>query len=130
MKTKYLFIYAPGVITHDTVIYTVMIGTSKQDCKILRFLESLSFNHDYYFRKYDNEAAEFVYRIKESFLPPGRIMSDTPPRRTVSAKEIKKAILDGLFSHKPLPRGYYYTATQIDINLKYEQTKKICYERK
>lgn len=130
MKTKYLFIYAPKVITHDTVIYTVMIGTSKQDCRILRFLQSLSFNHDYYFRKYDNEAAEFVYRIKKSFLPPGRIMSDTPPRRTVSAKEIRKAILDGLFSHKPLPRGYYYTATQIDINLKYEQSKKICYERK
>lgn len=130
MKTKYLFIYAPNGITHETVLYTVMIGNSKADNNILRFLQSLSFNNDYYFRKYDNEVAEFVGKIKAQFLPPGRFISDVPHRVTVSASELKQAVLAGNFSHKPLPKGYSYTTAQVDLDFRFNLLKQICHERK
>lgn len=114
MKAKFIFIHATGAITHQTTIYSVWFGSSQKDQRDLKFFNSLRFNADYYFSKYTDDVAEFIYKLNQSLFHPRPEQGILLNTQTVTPSELKKMVLSGVFSHAPLPKGYCYFRGHID----------------
>lgn len=112
MKAKFIFIHAASVITKSTVFYTVMIGHSQQDQRDLRFFQSLTFNTDYYFRKFSTDVHNFLMRINDNLFPGSTKMMLS--LSSVTPAELRSMVLSGRFSLAPLPAGYTYFRSQLD----------------
>lgn len=124
MKSKFIFIHCSGTITAKTVVYQVYLGRSKADQRYKRFFESLSFNNDYYFHVYDQTVADFMYNLKMQFMPADRVVADVPNVLLIQPGQLKQMVLSGQFGTAPLPKGYSYMTSAVDVKYRVQRYRQ------
>lgn len=114
MKAKYIFIHAQGEIRVDTVFYTVMLGTSSEDQKILQRCQALRFLTSVYFHRYDAAVSDYLCRIAESLFPGVLLPILRLQRATLSGRQFLQLLRSKVFRPSPTPAGYAKTLCQLE----------------
>ena len=105
MKSFYLLITAANCITLSSKYYKIAAGTSKRDQQALSYMRFYAVNKGYYFSVWNNDSAEFVYKIATS-LGVNLFQLDF---HTINVRDIVKSVK----SDKELPSFDSMTASSI-----------------
>lgn len=98
MKSKHIFIHSAGMITTETVIYTVYIGTSKEDRTLLEQCRFLQQSTDFFFELYNNTVADFIYNIAKSLYPDCTLPLLRLRQVVLNSREFSKLLRDNVFN--------------------------------
>lgn len=116
MKAKYIFIHAQGEIRVDTVFYTVMLGSSVEDKKILQRCQALRFLTSVYFKRYDAAVSDYLYRIAESLFPGVLLPVLRLQRATLTGRQFLHLLKSHVFRPSPTPAGLAKTLCQLETS--------------
>lgn len=119
MKAKFIFIHCDSVLTPDTTVYSVWIGTSKREQKQLQQLQQLTKSTDYYFRQYDNEVCSYLERIHESFTDKSYTDCAVPPRRVVSLHDLLQMVKQHFFPSSTEAKGTFAFRYQVSTHFRF-----------
>ena len=114
MKAKYIFIHAQEEIRVDTVFYTVMLGTSLEDQKILQRCQALRFLTSVYFKRYDAAVSDYICRIAESLFPGVLLPVLRLQRATLNGRQFLQLLRSKVFLPSPTPVGFGKTLCQLE----------------
>lgn len=93
MTHYYCMIEESGVLTSESKIWKIAVGTSKQADRDFLFLLAHAADNGYYFEKMSGAVAEFLYNIAVSVAPVG---SENPTGhlniRRVNARDLVRSI--------------------------------------
>lgn len=122
MKTRYILIHCEKELTQDTVFYTVWIGSSERDTKDLAFLQSLKFIKHFYFRKYDDEAAQFKNNCAKSLFPGCFMPLLELKQETLTAHQAVLLVRSGYFGKSYLPKVHSEFRRKFDVKFNAQLT--------
>ena len=122
MKTRYILIHCEKELTPETVFYDVWVGSSQQQQRDLRFLQTLSFSPNFYFKRYDDQAAIFKRRVAESLFP-GVLMPMLELKNcSLSVSEARALVRSGYFGKTFLPKGHSDFRCKHDVKFNAKMT--------
>ena len=123
MKAKYIFIHAQDEIRVDTVFYTVMLGSSVEDKKILQRCQALRFLTSVYFQRYDAAVSDYICRIAESLFPGVLLPVLRLLRSTLNGRQFLQLLRSNVFLPSPTPVGFATTLCQLETSFLHKHSR-------